>query len=636
VEIKTKKSVLFFLFLSFCISCSSLPKQNQDSWIYSKDGMIGVSATKEGLSIKKKVSSKYKDIEIHVENITDSKKTDDSLFILEAKTSINEYVYPFVKKGQKYKVYLVLYTSASSSAVYSKTVEVVAAGGLGESSLKSKVSEKSYKAADWTVNFDELNIKIPVKVEALPVTGYVVTKKDSFYHPDYEFLDKKIVLKQNMRQIRGKTFYLRLNYFFDYNGDTYRQRLINNKENQFTDTNKEVKTDKTGISEIRINTLNGKEIADRERYVKAKMKVDSKEYDIEIRGRGNSSWGSMPKHNYNIKLAKKAQVLGFKENKKWVLISNYTDKTLIRNTFSFYLAHKIFNNFAWNPDFKPVNLYLNDEYVGTYLFGERISVNKNRVDIQLIDSLKKDINRDKKIDINDGGFILEINRREDEEFNFRSAQDVSFSLKEPEKPNWEQQKYIKEKIKMAESALFGKDFKDPKTGYAAYLDVDSFVDWYIINEFNKNVDSGWYSSIYLVYNPKDGKFHMGPLWDYDLSFGNVNYNDCDRAEGFYIKTRNVWFAQLFKDPAFCKKVQARWKQKKADLKKAVDTEVDKMILEIKESSYYNFERWQILGVSVWPNPDGAEKRRTMKSEIDYLKKWMLRRFEWMDEQLNKL
>ena len=173
VEKRIKKSLLLFILFLFTMSCSSLPKE-EGAYVYSKDGMIGVCVTKEGLSIKKKVSSKYKEIDIHVENITDPKKTDDSLFILEAKTSINEYVYPFVKKGQKYKVYLVLYTSPTSSAVYSKTVEVVAAGGLGESSLISKVSEKSYKAVDWTVTFDELNIKIPAKVEALPVTGYVV------------------------------------------------------------------------------------------------------------------------------------------------------------------------------------------------------------------------------------------------------------------------------------------------------------------------------------------------------------------------------------------------------------------------------------------------------------------------------
>ena len=630
-----KKFLVGFLFFTFSLSGFSASKE-EPAWVYSKDGMIGVCAQKDGLHIHKKVSSRYTDISIYVENITNPQKPDDSLFILEATASENSYVYPFVKKGQKYKVYLGMDTSRSMPTVYSKAVEITAAGGQGEASLSSKVKEKSYNSSEWTVTFDQLNIKIPSKAKALPVTGYVITKKETVYHPDFELKDKKIILKQVMRTIRGKTFYLRLNYYFEYEGNVYRQRLINNKENQFTDTNTTVNTQKTGLTEIRINTANGKAILDREKYVKAKMKAGSAEYEMEIRGRGNSSWGSMPKHNYNIKLTKKASVLGFKENKKWVLISNYTDKTLIRNTFSFFLGHKIFNKFPWNPDFKPVNLYINDEYLGVYLFGERITVNKNRVDIQLIDSLKKDINKDKKIDINDGGFILEINRREDEEFNFRSAHDVSFSLKEPEKVNKEAQNYVKQKIKDAENALFGKDFADPKKGYAAYLDVDSFIDWYLINEFNKNVDSGWYSSIYLVYNPKDKKFYMGPLWDYDLSFGNVDYNDCDKAEGFYIKTRNVWYARLFKDPEFCKKVKSRWNQKKAELLKALDAEVDKMILEINEASYYNFERWPILGVTVWPNPLGAEKRRTMKSEIDYLKEWMKRRFEWMDREVNNL
>lgn len=90
------------------------------------------------------------------------------------------------------------------------------------------------------------------------------------------------------------------------------------------------------------------------------------------------------------------------------------------------------------------------------------------------------------------------------------------------------------------------------------------------------------SSIYLFYDPKDGKLHFGPLWDYDLSFGNINYNDCDKTDGFYIQVRGVWFARLFTDPAFCKKVKDRWNQKKSAVYKSIETQIN-ILYEIVKS-----------------------------------------------------
>lgn len=650
---RLKPCLLYFILVLF-FSCSSLPKESLNEWNYSADKTVGVLAKKEGIEIKINHSTKYKDIEIHVENITNPEKENKSLFYIKADEKRNEYIYPFVKKGEKYRVYVILREKSNSKEIKSKNVEIIAIDGKGEISLDTKNLEKKYNSSNFEVIIEGLKINLPKNAEILPLKGYICKKNESIYFDDFDFSSNKISLKKVIRHIRGKTFYLRLNYSFivqtesisgtmgtalDSNnssigtmGTTFEQCLINNNENWFTDTNTEATKRVTGLTDVYLSTDSGKKITSKDDYVSGKMVIDNKEIKIKVKGRGNSSWGSMPKHSYNLNLEKKESFFRMKEEKKWVLVSNYVDKTLIRNIYTVFLSKKIFNNFEWTPDFKQINLYINGEYSGTYLFGERISINKNRINIQSISKPKVDLNKDKKTDIKDGGFILEVNRREDEEFNFRTKGDVSISLKEPEKVDKESKKLIKEIIQKVEDSILDEKNTDE---YKKLIDVNSFVDWYLINEFNKNVDSGWYSSIYMYFNPKDRKLHIGPLWDYDLAFGNVNYNDCDKPQGFYIKTKNIWFQALLKKSDFRKLVYKRWNQKKAALKDSIEKQIDKLALEVKESSYYNFERWPILGEYVWPNADGYEKRKSFESEVKYLKDWCIERFKWMDQEIQK-
>lgn len=389
------------------------------------------------------------------------------------------------------------------------------------------------------------------------------------------------------------------------------------------------------LKSVYLSTINNREINSREKWIDADLKIENKNYKIQVKGRGNSSWGRMQKHSFSIKFSDSTKMLDMNKSKRWVLISNYSDKTLIRNQYAEYLGRNIFTNIGWTPTYRQVNLFLNNKYQGTYLLGEQIKLEKNRLKIQPINNIKEDINKDGKTDIKDGGFIFEINRREDEAYNFRTTHDVSISLKDPDEVGPKTQARIKSIIQTAEDALFSKNYKDPNKGYAKYFDVDSLVDWYIINEFSKNVDSAWYSSIYLYYDPSDEKIHFGALWDYDLGFGNVNYNDCFKTEKFYIMTRSVWFSRLFLDPAFKAKVRDRWNAKKGELKKSINSQIDKLASKVEDSAEYNFQVWPILGSYVWPNADGFEKRLTYKSEVEYMKDWCTKRYNWMDSVIAK-
>ena len=412
----------------------------------------------------------------------------------------------------------------------------------------------------------------------------------------------------------------------------------------------------SGIPTVFLNTENRVELINKTDKVNSTVVIIDEngnellnDSDITFGGRGNSSWG-MPKKCYSLKFKAKTKILEMNKSKKWVLIANYADKTLLRNDFAYYLGRNVCTDMEWNPSFKSVNFVKNDEYLGTYLLGEQIKLEEKRVNIQNAadtitgNSKYKDLNGDGIIDINDGGFIVEINNRLDENFNFRTTKGVCISLKDPDTDDFidgattldeDTANYIKGIIQKAEDVLYSADYSDEENGYAKYIDVPSFIDWWIVNELAKNNDACWFSSVYMYFNPEDRKLHMGPLWDFDIGFGNVNYNNCDNPEGFWIK-QSGWHNRLFSDSSFCEKVKARWNELSVLLETAISTDIQSKADEISASAQMNFTRWNILGSYVWPNPKGYEERTTYQSEVDYMIDWLKTRYEWMDAAINGL
>ena len=314
----------------------------------------------------------------------------------------------------------------------------------------------------------------------------------------------------------------------------------------------------TGIPVVQISVTDGSSVTSKTEWKAASVFIDGsgcgeddfEASDIQIKGRGNSSW-ALPKKPYTIKLSSKEKILGLPKSKKWVLIANHSDKTLLRNYFASYLGNSIFNS-VWNPSFKQVHLIVNGSYQGVYLLGEQIKIEKNRVNIKDISETELDV----------GGFIFEINKRLDEEFNFKTERGVCISLKDPDSVSEEIQSKVVSVIQAAEDVLFSDDFADAANSYTSCFDIDSVIDWYIVNELTKNVDAANFSSIYLYYDASDRLIHMGPNWDFDISCGNVNYCGCDTYDGLYIKENSVWIKRMFLDEAFAEKVNARWNEKK--------------------------------------------------------------------------
>lgn len=381
-----------------------------------------------------------------------------------------------------------------------------------------------------------------------------------------------------------------------------------------------------------------------------------KSAELTIKGRGNSSWKNAPKKSYTIKFKEKQNFLGLGENKSFALIANYFDKTLLRNMTSYELAKNVFGKMPWNPGTKCVQLFINNVYQGVYLAVETIKISGSRVDIP-------DVSECKNIEeFENFGFILEIDSRQDEDFNFETEKNVPFSLKEPGgedlQPSVKEslQEKIRGKIQAAENAVYSEDFANPEsvTYYGKFLDVDSFVDWWLMEELAKNTDSNFYSSCYMYFKPDEKKLFMGPVWDFDLGWGNINfYNPDESYTGFKAeekitgkeenesgKSWESWILRLRQDENFVKKAKERWIEVKPQVESYFNSEKtedmsykNNLAFLNNNEAELNFVRWPILGKSVWKNPAGCEDRKTYGDENKFFTGWQNNRIKWMDENL---
>lgn len=384
----------------------------------------------------------------------------------------------------------------------------------------------------------------------------------------------------------------------------------------------------TGIPIVEINVSDGTDIDSKNEWKKASFSImgefcgedDIIIDEIQIKGRGNSSW-DYAKKPYSIKFSSKEKILGMPKSKRWVLIANYSDKTLLRNFFVSKLGNNLYDT-VWNPSFKSVNLILNGKYRGVYILGEAIRIDSTRVNI---DDISKN---------SEGGFIFEINARLDEKFNFITNNNVYISLKDPDEVSIEIQNKIKELVQNAENVLFSNNFTDLQNGYQMVFDVNSVIDWYIMNELGKNVDSANFSSIYFYYDPSDKLLHMGPNWDFDLAFGNVYYYGCDFYEGLYVRDNSIWIKRMFSDQTFVQRLQNRWNEKKEELYNYINYELQCYANNLYKAAEINFKKWDVLGHYIWPNCAGYEIRITYQDEVNYMINWLNKRYEYLDKAFN--
>lgn len=389
----------------------------------------------------------------------------------------------------------------------------------------------------------------------------------------------------------------------------------------------------TKLPVIVINTVTSTKDIPRDGYVGGNIRINADNADgfegldtigISIRGRGNSTW-TWDKKPYKIKFNEKTSVLGLTAAKKWVLLANYSDKSLIRNTIAFSAA-KFLDNMKWAPTQHVVDLFLNGEYVGVYSIGEQIESGDGRVELADNGGAL------------DTGYLIEVGGTDSDDVwdvtCFMTDLIKYAKIKTPKEGELTkaQVEYIKNYVIKANDAVKALD------GYDEYIDIDSLIDWFILHELSYNLDSSFRRSCYIT-KDAGGKLTMGPAWDFDLAFGNFNRDKLDGkgwaclyAKDDYVWTN--WITYLLSDQNFVDRLSARWNEIGDELVEYLYSEIDRLCELISPSAKANFEKWKILNIKVGYQPSALKAYNTYEKQIDYLKEYISRRAKWMGENVS--
>ena len=354
---------------------------------------------------------------------------------------------------------------------------------------------------------------------------------------------------------------------------------------------------KTGLPTVYVDTENGRAITSKEDYVSASLRIkgigpyeDLEATTCDIRGRGNTTWW-WPKKPYLLKLGEKKSIFGMPKHKRWILLANFMDRTLMRNLVSMKVAS--LTKLDWTPGCVPVELVLNGQHMGSYLLIEQVRVDKKRVNVTEMTP------EDNDGDAVTGGYLLELDFHYDNEvqwvdphggnFQWGSNTGIPFGVKYPDSEDLTtpQLNYIQQYVYDAAEALYGAGFQDPEKGWRAWIDEESFIDYWIVFEVMGNHELGNPGSVYM-HKDRGGKLVAGPCWDFD--WGILSYNTSPHARSGLVNGNAIWYARLFQDPAFKAKVKARFEELLPELQKIPDY-MDECEKLLTESAKKNFAMW---------------------------------------------
>ena len=370
---------------------------------------------------------------------------------------------------------------------------------------------------------------------------------------------------------------------------------------------------------------------------------------VGIELRGSSSQFAYEKKAYDLELRdddgedRDAPLLGMPRESDWALISPLNDKSLLRDVLAYKLAAQ---SMAWAPRTRFCEVLLNGEYMGVYVLLETIKRDRDRVDVARL--TETDLAGDSLT----GGYILKMDKLDNAPGGDWVSdyppieggwQQTWFQMHYPKPADAapEQRAYIEKHLDAFEDVMAAWQPNAPgKPAYEDWIDVDSWVNCLLVNELSKNIDAYRLSSYF--YKDRDDNnpyLRMGPVWDFNISFGIGDYCEGQPVAG-WVKDFNqycggdswvihFWWEKICRDSLFQQRVAARWKQ----LRGTTWTDerlrgcVDSLTGVVSQAQARNFQRWPVLGQYVWPN---AYIGQTWQQEVDYLKSWLIQRAEWMD------
>lgn len=381
----------------------------------------------------------------------------------------------------------------------------------------------------------------------------------------------------------------------------------------------------TNLPMVVINTKDAKDIVSKEVEIPSNVYIISEDgtklmatSETGVRGRGNASW-NFDKKPYRLKFKDKQSPLGAPASaKKWTLISNYGDKTLMRNILAYQVSRCL--DMAFTPFIQPVDVFLNGEYKGCYQFCDQVEAAEGRVPAK-------------------DGYHIEVDGYAWQEASmFCSWTGTPVTIKNPDEDDitQEQKDYIATFFSMMEQAALSENFTDPENGYRKYLDLDSFLSNFIIGDFCGNTDLFW--SIHMYKDISDGKIFTGPTWDHDLSFNNdyrsypVNslndfllFTKANPAGG---QIKEVARRIIKEDPEAKKRLIELWEAGYEAGIKDLKAYAEQTAELLSESQELNFKRWKILDQYIHMN---FQALGSYEAEVNFVKQYIDDRLVLFDQ-----
>ncbi len=341
-------------------------------------------------------------------------------------------------------------------------------------------------------------------------------------------------------------------------------------------------------------------------------------------------------------------LFGWPSEADWILFASFNEKSLMHNVLTMKMAREM-GIYASRTQY--VEVVLNGEYQGVYVLMEKIKRDNGRVDIARLDP-----NENSGDDLT-GGYIIKIDKGtgtdngswvRDHQVANNKSQRIQYYYEYPSDPSPQQRAYIQKYVDDFENALKIEDFTDPNKGYRNFINTDSFVKLFLLNEVSRNIDG--YRISTFMYKDKDskgeeGKLHLGPPWDYDISYGNANYCQGNRFDLFAYRFNDIcpddfwqvpfWWNRLMQDPDFLAELRDTYLKERENGGVFSDANITKLIdglqSELQQPQARNFQKWPILGQYVWPQPEPIA--RTWQAEVDELRTWLQKRLIWLDSNM---
>lgn len=410
-----------------------------------------------------------------------------------------------------------------------------------------------------------------------------------------------------------------------------------------------------GVPTVHFNSNDGESVNTRDNYFEGEFSIKSgttdqnkngsfetcpsvAPFEAGMKGRGNYSW-TFDKKGFNLKFDDKEDLCGMGNSKKWALVANHYDRSLLRNSAANFVGEQM-DFLEFTPKDVTVDLYVNGSYRGAYILIERVNLEGGRLDEE---ELKSDDDtapfcfNPSHPDLS-GTYLMEWDFRKGGFYNISAGDRGWVGLKEPEDEDYcgNMGRWINSYVDAADRDLF--DGSPSDDDWLSRIDLASAVDYYIAMEFLKPVDGQMWASVYM-YKPRGDKIHFGPLWDFDLAMGSATRaGNVVSPSGWYLRnplnvsakqTEVTWFNKLNENPQFRAAVEARWNQVDQDLNDVISYLRQQEAL-IDESAADNYSKWS--------HGSRISKYQVIKSswgsDVDYLVDWLDKRWIWMNSQLD--